>query len=146
MNEVPCRLSKAVQHLKISRAVDGSCNCFRINSCLLLLTPFTEQTAVHLSRDVHFSSLESGIFLGEILFNIFSEPLVNAPLTSISKKSPVSVPVELLSTRETWTLMQTYFLLALKVSVFCFVTKMRGKNNFFPRFYFFIWEGRGCKE
>ena len=130
--------------------VDRGCNWCRINSCLLLLTPFTVQTAADgvLNNDKDLSSLESEFFLGQILFNcsILSEPLVNAPLTSISKKSPVSVPVELPSTRETWTLMQTYFLLALKVSVFCFVTKMRGKNNFFPRFYFFISQGRGCKE
>ena len=66
----------------------------------LLLTPFTVQTAAaggvvnndkyHLLMGdrVHLFSFESGFFLGQIWFNIISEPLVNAPLTSISKKSP----------------------------------------------------------
>ena len=39
-------------------------------------------------KRVHLFSFESGFFLGQIWFNIISEPLVNAPLTSISKKSP----------------------------------------------------------
>ena len=63
-----------------------------------LLATFTVQTAADgvLNNDkdlskgerVHLFSFDSGFFSGQIWFNIISEPLVNAPPTSISKKSP----------------------------------------------------------
>ena len=83
------------QHLKISRARRQELQLVQDQQ---LLATFTVQTAADgvLNNDkdlskgerVHLFSFESGFFLGQIWFNIISEPLVNAPLTSISKKSP----------------------------------------------------------
>ena len=87
-------------------------------------------------RGVHQPSSFSvwDILLGQILFNILvSEPLLNAPLTSIGKKSP-SFSFSSVARHQTD--------MDFDASIF----SPSHKNYFFSRLYFFISQGTGCKE
>ena len=144
-----CRLSKGVQkHLKISRARRQELQLVQDQQLLATFDtiycadcswwcPEQWQRSVKEER-VHLFSFESGFFLGQIWFNIISEPLVNAPLTSIWKKSPCFSSGSVTRHQRIMDFDSSIFSLSTFKSLFS--TCKCGKR-FFSRLYFFIFPG-----